>query len=151
MTSSEQFLIIIRKWTEVFVHRSMRDFKRFMDDSGLSPSQINTIMRLNYGGSCGVTDIGEHIGISNAAASQMIDRLVNLGFIERVEDPQDRRAKHLSLTPNGKALVEGGMEAREHWMQQLTSTLTPEQQDTIAAALTMLTEAARKLEEEERA
>jgi DNA-binding MarR family transcriptional regulator len=150
MTTSPSFLTIIRQWAEVFVRRSMRDFKRFMDESGLSPSQINTLMRLKFNGACGVSDIGEHIGITSAAASQMIDRLVNLGYIQRIEDPQDRRAKHISLSLAGQALVDQGIEARRAWMEQLTSQLTTEQQDTIAAALTMLTEAAYQLEKEER-
>jgi DNA-binding MarR family transcriptional regulator len=146
-----QFLVIIRKWSEVFMKRSMRDFKHFMDDSGLSPSQISTLMRLNFRGGCGVSDIAEHVGITNAAASQLIDRMVNMSLIERVEDPLDRRAKLLSLTVKGKALVEDGIAARQRWMELLTSALTLDEQNTIAAALTMLTAAAQRLEEKEQA
>lgn len=149
--SNAQLLIIIRKWAEVFVKRSIREFKHFMDESGLSPSQINTLMRLNYSGACGVSEIGEHIGVTNAAASQLVDRLVNQGFVVREEDPQDRRAKHLSLTQKGKVLVEQGITARQKWMEQLTSTLTPEEQETIASALMALTDAALRMEEKEQA
>ncbi len=33
---------VIREWSEVFMHRSMRDFKRFMDETDLSFSQITS-------------------------------------------------------------------------------------------------------------
>jgi len=144
----KHFSTILHEWSEVFVHRSMRDFKRFMDDTGLSPSQINTLMRLHYSGPCGVSDIAEHLGISNAAASQMIDKLVQAELVERAEAPDDRRMKQITLAPHGAALVERGIDARRCWMEELTCTLSPEQQAAIADALAVLTEAARRLESE---
>ena len=56
--------------------------------------------------------IAEHLGVSNAAASQMVDRLVGMGLLERSEDPDDRRAKALALTEKGKALVLDSIEAK---------------------------------------
>jgi len=138
---------VIREWSEVFMHRSMRDFKRFMDATGLSFSQINILMRLVHGESAGVSEIGEQLGVTNAAASQAVERLVQLGLIERTEDPEDRRAKQLTLTQKGRALIEEGVEVRSKWIEGLTDALTPEQQNMIISALTLLTEAARKTKE----
>jgi len=147
MLSSKELTEVIREWSEVFMSRSGRDFKRFMDETGLSFSQINVLMRLYHGGKCGISEIGERLGISNAAASQAIDRLVNLGVIERTEDPIDRRAKQLVLTQAGQTLIEKGFEARSNWVSGLTDALNPEQQTLIISALTLLTEAARKTED----
>jgi len=138
---------VIREWSEVFMHRSMRDFKRFMDTTGLSFSQINILMRLFHGGCAGVSEIGDQLGVTNAAASQAVDRLVQLGLIERTEDPEDRRAKRLALTQKGRALIEKGVEVRSQWIEGLTDALTPEQQNMIISALTLLTEAAHKTKE----
>ena len=146
MLAVKPFSEVMAEWAEVFMHRSFRDFKRFMDDAGLSPSQVNALMRLYHGKLCGVSDIGEHLGITNPAASQMVERLVQMGLLERTEDSQDRRARQLKLTGQGQALVERGIEARRAWMESLTTNLTPIQQAMIAEALSMLTEAARKSE-----
>jgi DNA-binding MarR family transcriptional regulator len=67
-------------------------------------------------------------------------------LIERTEDRQDRRARQLNLTEQGRGLVERGIEARRAWMESLTTNLTHEQQTMIAEALSMLTAAARKSE-----
>jgi DNA-binding MarR family transcriptional regulator len=147
MQSSEQLTAVVRQWAEVFMHRSGRDFKRFMDATGLSFSQINILMRLVHGGSVGVSEIGEQMGVTNAAASQSIDKLVQLGLIERNEDPEDRRAKRLELAPKGRDLIEKGIEARIKWVKDVTVALTAEQQQSIISALTLLTEAARKTED----
>ncbi|MGD0879396.1 MAG: MarR family transcriptional regulator [Anaerolineales bacterium] len=147
MSPTKVFTEVIREWSEVFMQRSMRDFRKFMDETGLSFSQINILMRLIHAGSTGVSEIGEQLGVSNAAASQAVDRLVILDLIKRTEDPADRRAKQLALTHKGHTLIESGIEARSRWVEGLTDALTPEQQTMIVSALTLLTAAARTTEE----
>lgn len=138
---------VIREWSEVFMHRSMRDFKRFMTTTGLSFSQINILMRLFHRGNCSVSEVGEQLSVSNAAASQAVDRLVGLGLIERTEDPDDRRTKRLALTQQGHNVIEKGIEARSKWIEGVSNSLNPEQQKMIISALTLLTEAAQKTSE----
>ena len=130
------------------MRRSFHDFKRFMDDAGLSPSQAGTLMHLFHSQACGVSDIAENLGITVAASSQLVDRLVGEGLLERTEDPNDRRFKLVSITPKARDLIEAGIETRTVWMEQLTETLTPEEQQLITEALTLLTEAALKLEDD---
>jgi len=147
MSPTKVFTEVIREWSEVFMQRSMRDFRKFMEETGLSFSQINILMRLIHAGSTGVSEIGEQLGVSNAAASQAVDRLVVMDLIKRTEDPADRRAKQLALTQKGRTLIESGIAARSRWVEGLTDALTPEQQTMIIAALTLLTSAARVPEE----
>jgi len=147
MSPTIVFTEVIREWSEVFMQRSMRDFRKFMEETGLSFSQINILMRLLHGGNTGVSEIGDQLGVTNAAASQAVDRLVQLGLIERTEDPDDRRAKRLALTPKGRTLIEKGIEVRSQWVEGLTDALTPDQQSLIISALTLLTAAARTTKE----
>jgi DNA-binding MarR family transcriptional regulator len=147
MSPTKELTEVIREWSEVFMRRSGRDFKRFMDETGLSFSQLNVLMRLYHGDNSGVSEIGEQMGVTSAAASQAIDRLVLQGLIERTEDPTDRRAKRLALTLKGRTLIETGIEARSRWVEDLTDALTLEQQSLTISALTLLTEAARATKE----
>ena len=143
MSASKTITAVIQEWSEVFMHRSGKEFRHFMEKSNLSFSQVNVLMRLFHGVKCGVSRIGEEMGVSNAAASQAVDRLVQMGLIERTEDPSDRRSKRLTLTQDGKALIESGINDRSQWIKDLAVTLTKEQQQTIIEALTILTETAR--------
>jgi DNA-binding MarR family transcriptional regulator len=99
-----------------------------------------------HGGTPGVSAIGDQMGVTNAAASQAIDRLVGMDLIERTEDPDDRRSKRLALTQKGRTMIERGIEARGKWIEGLTDTLTSDQQNMIISALTLLTDAARKIQ-----
>jgi DNA-binding MarR family transcriptional regulator len=136
----------LREWIEVFIHRSMRDTIQFRKEFELSIPQIFTLMKLHYRGACGVSEVGNYLGITDAAASQMVDRLVQLKYLERAEDPDDRRVKQLTLTVRGRALVDKNLEARRRWLEDLVATLSAEEQADIAGALVRLTRAARELD-----
>lgn len=150
MNREERLTPVLREWSEVFMRRSMREFSQFMRGSGLSMPQVSALMRLYYQGMCGVTDIAEHLDVTSAAASQMVDRLVQQGLVARSTAPTDRRIKQIVLTPAGRTLVEDSVEARVQWMAQLTTVLSAEEQTAIATALDLLTSAARRLDPEMR-
>jgi len=143
--SSKQLSDAVREWSEVFMRRSGHDFRRFMDDTGLSFTQINILMRLLHGEICSISDIGGQLGVTNAAASQTVDQMVQMGLIKRTEDPNDRRAKQLTQTPKGRTLLEKGIKARGEWIESVTDALSLEQQNMIILAITLLTEAANKI------
>lgn len=147
MLQSNELNKVIHEWSEVFMHHSGTDFKRFMDETGLSFSQIGVLMQLFFRGNSGVTKLGDHMGVTNAGASQAVDRLVRMGLIERTEDPEDRRAKRLALTPKGRTVIEQGVAARSKFVTRITEALTPEQQSMVIDSLRLLTDAARKASE----
>ena len=146
MTIPDKFTLVLRDWSETFMRRSMHDFVQFSKDSGLTLPQMSTLFHLHHGSSCGVSDVGELLGVTNAAASQMVDRLVQYEMIERSEDPVDRRVKQLKLTEKGRGIVQESIEARRRWMEKLTNALTHDDQISIITALTILTNAAHDLE-----
>jgi DNA-binding MarR family transcriptional regulator len=137
----------LRAWMDVFMHRSMRGWGQFAKSIGLSMPQVSILMQLHYKGSCGLSQISERFDISAAAASQLADKLVQAGYLERDEDPSDRRAKLLRLSENGSKLVKKGIEERYRWMENLTASFTVEEQKKIVDALEMLTEAVHRLDE----
>ena len=148
MTKSSQFSQAIRSWMDVFMHRSMRGWGLFAKSTGLSMPQFSILMQLHHKGACGVSDISERFDITNAAASQLVDKLVQGGLIKREEDPKDRRAKLLNLTDKGSDLIQRGIEERYRWVDQLSGKLTTEERAQVTDALNIMTEAAKELEAE---
>jgi DNA-binding MarR family transcriptional regulator len=116
MEGPQHFTAVLHRWAEVFMRRSMHDFMRFKKEAGLSMSQLSTLMRLYHHGGCVVSDIADSLDVSNAAASQMVERLVNLGLIERTEDPEDRRVKQITLTMKGRQLIQDSINAQQRWI-----------------------------------
>jgi DNA-binding MarR family transcriptional regulator len=121
----------------------MRDVFREMKKANLSVAQVITILRLYHHGRCGITEIAQHLGITNAAASQLVDKLVHLQFVTRIEHPIDRRLKIIQLTSQGQEFIHGLMETRKQWLVDLTVQLSEPDQASVIAGLTVLTSAAR--------
>ncbi len=148
MTKPTQFSKTLRAWMDTFMHRSMRGWSHFAKSTGLSMPQFSILMQLHHKGPCGMSAIGERFDISAAAASQLVEKLVQAGYLERTEDPADRRAKLLALSGKGSDLIKLGVEERHRWMDELAATLSLDDQRKIADALDILTNAARNLKEE---
>jgi DNA-binding MarR family transcriptional regulator len=124
----------------------MQEFSRWMAACGLSKSQIGTLMLLHYHGHCPVSGISDELGITAAAASQLVDRLVQMSLLERSEDPDDRRVRRVSLSERGHELIQKGVEVRLGWMKELADTLTSAEQAGIVSALETLIQAAKQSE-----
>lgn len=136
----------LHAWMDVAIHRSMRGWAHHARASGLSMPQFSILMQLHHRGNCGISDIGERFEITPAAASQHVENLVQAGLLERTEAPEDRRARQIQLTHKGRSLIENGIRERHEWMDSLAETLDEKDREQLAAALVLLTDAARKLE-----
>ena len=147
MTDKVQFSQITRQWMDIFMHRSMRGWSHFAKSTGLSMPQFSILMQLHHRGRCGLSELSERFDITNAAASQLVDKLVQSGYLERTEDPSDRRAKMLNLSDKGRSFVELGIQERHRWMDELVKSLSAEEIAKVSEALTILTEAAQHTEE----
>lgn len=148
MTKPDQFNQSIRAWMDVFMNRSMRSWHLFAKSTGLSMPQFSVLMQLHHKGACGMSDISERFEITPAAASQLVDKLVQGGFIQREEDPTDRRAKLLNLTEKGGELIQQGHVERYRWVDELGRKLTAEERARVSEALDLMTRAAQDLEAE---
>jgi DNA-binding MarR family transcriptional regulator len=144
MQPIEPLVATLEEWTEVFMHRSMRNFILFAKETGLSMPQIGALFHL-LKSSGGVTELGEELGVTSAAASQMLERLVQLKLIVRSEAPHDRRAKVIILTDKGQQTLKDSIRARQGWLNDLAQTLTPAETEQVVAALKILIEKARML------
>lgn len=84
-----------------------READQALADHGLSQATALPLVVLSRGGKRlrqGV--LAEELGIEGPSLVRLIDLLQAEGLVERREDPTDRRAKTLHLTPTGEAKVE---------------------------------------------
>ena len=145
MKNVDAFIVTLQQWTEVSMRRSMRNFLHYSRETGLSMSQFGVLFHLSRKQSSGVTDLGDHLGVTSAAVSQMLERLVQQGLILRTEDPNDRRVKKIVLTEKGSQVLQEGLHARQDWLVDLADTLSDIEKEKITAALNTLVNKASRL------
>ncbi len=138
MQQADPLVAAMEKWVEVSMHHSMRDFMGYARKSGLSMSQLGALLQIHHRGSSGVTDLGDELGVTSSAASQLLERLVHQGLIRRSEDPSDRRVKQIVLTDKGRQVLQEGIRARQSWLSDLAEILSDGEKETIIAALNLL-------------
>jgi DNA-binding MarR family transcriptional regulator len=136
----------MREWMQALTGRSMRDFILHLKQNDLSMAQYGTLMQLAHQGHCAVTVVGSHLGITNAAASQLVDKLVQMGLVARAEAEHDRRVKQLTLTEKGQTVVKLTHEARFGWLQSLAEAVPAEQRAEAARLLRELAQLAQTLD-----
>jgi DNA-binding MarR family transcriptional regulator len=147
MSSAKQFESVMRAWFEVFMNRSNEEFVRFLKRNELNFAQYGVLMRLHHHADCAVSDLSKPFGITMPGASQLVDKLVQEGLVERTESMHDRRMKQLELTSHGRALVRASLDARLDWTHKLSAALAPERRENIVQAISDLVAAAQDLEE----
>lgn len=72
--------------------------------AGLSTSEVHALRHLAMGLD-GPADLARRLGVTTAAASGIVDRLVGHGHVERRPHPGDGRRTVLALTDHGRAEV----------------------------------------------
>jgi DNA-binding MarR family transcriptional regulator len=145
MSGADPFISSLHNWIEIFMNRSMRDFINYARASGFSMSQLGALFHLHHAGVAGVTDLGAHLGVTSAAASQMLDRMVQQELILRSEDPVDRRGKQIVLTEKGLQILQESIQARQSWLLDLAELLSADEKAHIAKGLDILIDKAIQL------
>ena len=146
MSDKNPFVATFHEWIELFMHRSMRGHMHYAREKGLSRSMLATLFLLNHQEKISVTDLGEHLGISSAAASQMLERLVEVEIIQRVEDPNDRRMKKITLTKKGCGVLKESIYARMIWIEELAAGFSAEEEEQIASAMRLMIDKTRQMD-----
>lgn len=90
----------------------------------LSMGQLKALVALATAGDMNVSELAEWLKTSKPSASILVDRLVHLGYVERMEDRDDRRRTLVMLSATGRELVarlqRSGGEQMAGWMAQLS-------------------------------
>jgi len=145
MSELNDFNQTLHLWSEAAMHTSMQAFRQYNRTSGLSFSQVTTLFRIYHHGPASVNDLAEHLGVTKAAVSQLLDKLVADDLILRLEDARDRRSKQILLTDKGRDSVRASMQARHAWIDELADALTPQDKAAIQPALERLIACFRKI------
>jgi DNA-binding MarR family transcriptional regulator len=112
----------------------------------MTPTQRLTLFELGDGGSLRLNDLAERMGVSAPTASRSVEALHELGLVERVPDPTDRRALNIDLTGEGKKLLTERKARAEAAFAPAVAALSKSEQATLSRLLRRMSEAVREQE-----
>ena len=115
---------------------------RVIEESGLSLTQCKALLELGALGEAAeprqVGELAERFGVSVPSMSRAVDALVKKKLVTRLEDPDDRRVRHIAITGEGKQLVDTLLVVRQAGMEAFTATLNAAQRRKLDAAIDSL-------------
>jgi DNA-binding MarR family transcriptional regulator len=106
--------------------------------SGLSVAEWRVLAQLSISSPASVRQLAEQAWVDRAEVSRAAASLERRGYIERQDNPKDRRSPMLFCTERGKALARKVSPIRQEFHRSLTDMLTPEQVEAIEAAMLLL-------------
>ena len=116
MPTVDEIAQLVMRWTSISMSLSRgKHFAqnlRQISDLGLTMPMFVALNVIALDGRQTMTSLVEQLALSTSATSHMIQRLVELGLVERRDNPDDRRQKVLALTTAGGALVGAMMRSR---------------------------------------
>ena len=111
----------------------------------ISLTEFSVLMLLSRDGECTVGQLALAIRRTASATSRLVDRMVRRGALVRREDADDRRARHVGLSPAGRAVLEAYGRKHGEAHARLFQLLSPAERKLIVRALRLLVEKSRAL------
>ena len=88
------------------IYGTMRQYFRTLEQcGGLPGSQMWILQEVERTPAVGVTELAQRLGIHQSTCSQLVDRLVGQGYLEKQKAANDRRRVGLILAASGRALI----------------------------------------------
>ena len=112
--------------------------------AGLSTSELHSLRHL-AASPMGPVELAKHLGVTSAASSGVVDRLVSRGHAERRPHPEDKRRTEVVITPSGRAEVLSRLAPMFAALAGLDQDLTEEEQAVVERYLRGAIDAMRRL------
>jgi MarR family transcriptional regulator, organic hydroperoxide resistance regulator len=116
------------------------------DGMDLTYNQYKMLLTIYDKGNCTLNVLARELRIAMSSASGMVDRLVNLGFVYRTVDEDNRRQVMIYTTEKGEELIRELRRGIVENYRTLLERLPPRDQERLVAAFESLAEILGKLE-----
>ncbi len=112
----------------------------------LSYNQFKTLLAIHDKGNCSLNTLAGDLKIAMSSASEMVEKLVNLGLVGRSVDAESRRRVIIYTTEQGRQLIGDLGDGIVENYRVLLNRLSEKDQERLVDALETLVEILEKLE-----
>ncbi len=127
MNLSLKALIALTRGSQAVRRKEMKT----VVSSGLTASQFAVLEILFHKGDMRISDIIKGILITGGNMTVVTENLIKNGLVEKVKDPEDRRASLLSITEKGRKLMEDIFPAHAENIRNIFCVLTEDEKKTL--------------------
>lgn len=131
LTSNEQFIDLIEKIAKEFKKKSC-----FVSElTQISMREIYVLLLIKEKYEVKMQEISLNLGITMPTATVLLDGLINKKLVIRKRDDKDRRTVMVTLSENGKVLLEKAIIHRKEKFNKIFSYLTTDDRENLVKIL----------------
>jgi MarR family 2-MHQ and catechol resistance regulon transcriptional repressor len=116
-----------------------------LEETGIDDTDFRILEVLLNKGPLPVNTIGPKVYLTPGSISVAVDRLVERGLVSRVESPEDRRVRVVSLTPKGKELITPVFRKHAAEIKKVFADASPRELRNLAIILKKIGKCAERL------
>jgi MarR family 2-MHQ and catechol resistance regulon transcriptional repressor len=131
-------------WGKAF-HAAAKYLYAGLEETGIDDTDFRILEALLNKGSLPVNTIGPKVFLTPGSISVAIDRLLARGLVNRVESPEDRRVRIVSLTSKGKELIAPVFRKHAAEIRKVFGDASPKELRTLETILRKIGKRAEKL------
>ena len=123
--------------------------KEVGDGAGFSKLTIHQLQYIDAIYSLGeptITEIADKLLITKASVTTGINKLNQLGYLIKTQSNMDRRVIHVSLTQNGRQIINAKYQALKEYGELITTALSDDEVKQFKATLTKIVNLFQKVQ-----
>lgn len=105
---------------------------------GLTPSQTSILFTLDNRGEMTMGRLAECEAISRPSATGIVDRLAEKGLVTRSPNPDDKRSALVTITPEGRNLLQERRQIRTAYLADQIEDLSGDERKILLQAVEIL-------------
>ena len=137
MDTINESIEVARLFQEV-MHLFKHNMKKLVCDSGMSAPQGMVIGLLSKNKKMKITELSNHLALSNSTVSGIVDRLEAQEMVVRERSKEDKRVVYVSISPNFEDMHKAFHKQIEKNIQNIMSQGSPEELNKIFEGLDVL-------------
>lgn len=115
--------------------------------SGVSLAQCHVLLEIEEQGQATTGQLAQRLGLDKSTLSRTIDGLVNIGLVERLPNPSDRRFTPLVATKQGKAICDSINSEADDYYGRVFKSIPQGKHEAVIRDLSLLVQALSAEEE----
>src|SRR5688500_14461128 len=110
--------------------------RRLRQEAGaeLSPSQTAALVTIERHGPLTPSELAERERVQRPTVTRVLARLEEAGLVDRAGDPTDRRSSLVSISPDGRALLESVRARKDAYLARRIDALEPADREALERA-----------------
>ena len=117
------------------MQRLISDHAPEFTEVGVTMAQAKVLYVVLAAGHLRMSELASRLGIGASSASEIVERLVELGLLRRVDDADDRRQVVITATPDAAALIERFRELNQRQLREMLGRLDADELAIVGESL----------------